>query len=240
MSSYAKIQAALADSEENSWGMIDILTLLLVFFIILYINEKGAGPDNFQEQQRPMVQTAAPAQAAAPPTTGVSADPAPPPTVATGHPGSGEGTAQGLLSHYFSDFARDGFMVSGNVGQFTLTLEEKLAFASGRAEPREPSLPILERLAELLAGKPAYRVVIAGHSDDLPISSERYPSNWYLSSARAVAVAEYLQQQGVDPGRLTTQGHAEFKPRVANDSPQNRAKNRRVEITLLRDEPTGP
>lgn len=236
MSSYAKIQAALAESEDNSWGIIDILTLLLVFFIILYINEKGVGPESPVESPKPR-QVEAPSGAASSPGSRSDAkNDAVTPTSAV-MPAGGQSKSGGLLSHYFSDFDRDGFMVTGDASRFTLTIEEKLAFASGRAEPREQSLSILRRLAELLARKPDYRVIIAGHSDDRPISNERFPSNWYLSSARAVAVAEYLLKQGVEPDRLTTQGYAEFRPRVPNDSPPNRARNRRVELTLTRDKP---
>ncbi len=88
---------------------------------------------------------------------------------------------------------------------------------------------------------PDSRVVVAGHTDDIPISTDWYRSNWELASSRAVTVAHYmLENKGVDPGRLVIEGYADTRPLVANTSAENRAKNRRVEIILEQDELPGP
>ena len=75
---------------------------------------------------------------------------------------------------------------------------------------------------------------IEGHTDNVPIRTARYSSNWELSTARASAVVAYLvESSGFDPARLSAAGYGEFHPRVANDTPENRARNRRIDIVIL-------
>jgi len=75
---------------------------------------------------------------------------------------------------------------------------------------------------------------VEGHTDDLPISTKRFPSNWELSTARATSVVRYyLENYDVDPRQFSAAGYSEYKPLYDNDSPENRAKNRRVEIVVL-------
>ena len=104
-------------------------------------------------------------------------------------------------------------------------------FGSGSAEPMAASLPVLRRVGEALAAVKG-EVLITGHSDNQPIRSMRYPSNWHLSAARADAVRAALSAQ-VDPARLRADGKADAEPVAANDTLANRARNRRVEIVLL-------
>jgi chemotaxis protein MotB len=76
---------------------------------------------------------------------------------------------------------------------------------------------------------------VAGHTDNTPIKTPQFPSNWELSTARAVNVAKYLIASGVTPERVSVQGYASYRPLRANTSSQNRQANRRVEITLSKD-----
>jgi len=105
------------------------------------------------------------------------------------------------------------------------------AFASGTAELSEEFMPSLGRIGEVLKSARG-RIFISGHTDDVPISTERFRSNWDLSAARAVSVAHYLLADELDPKRVIVQGAAESQPLVPNDTPENRARNRRVEIAL--------
>jgi chemotaxis protein MotB len=73
---------------------------------------------------------------------------------------------------------------------------------------------------------------VEGHTDDVPIKSAAFPSNWELSAARAIAVVRFLQDQGVDPAKLAAAGYGEYQPIAGNDTPEGRAQNRRIEITL--------
>jgi type VI secretion system protein ImpK len=104
-------------------------------------------------------------------------------------------------------------------------------FGSGSAEPMAQSLPVLRRIGQALAEVKG-EVLITGHSDNQPIRSLRYPSNWHLSAARADAVKGALTTL-VDPARMRSDGKADAEPVAANDTPANRAKNRRVDIVLL-------
>jgi type VI secretion system protein ImpK len=104
-------------------------------------------------------------------------------------------------------------------------------FGSGSAEPMPQSLPVLRRIGQALAEVKG-EVLITGHSDNQPIRSLRFPSNWHLSAARADAVRSALTGQ-VEPARMRADGKADAEPVAANDSPANRARNRRVDIVLL-------
>jgi chemotaxis protein MotB len=88
------------------------------------------------------------------------------------------------------------------------------------------------QVARVLATIPGRAFQVAGHTDNVPIDSARFPSNWELSTARAVEVVKLLVSQGVGPKTLSAAGYGEFDPVASNDAPDGRAKNRRIEITL--------
>jgi chemotaxis protein MotB len=90
---------------------------------------------------------------------------------------------------------------------------------------------VLGKVAERIKSVP-HRVEVGGHTDDVPIRTARFPSNWELASARATGVVRILAQQGVDATRLSAVSFAEFAPVADNETPQGRARNRRIEITL--------
>ncbi|GAB6876208.1 flagellar motor protein MotB [Thermaerobacter litoralis] len=115
-----------------------------------------------------------------------------------------------------------------------IIFDDQVFFDLGRAELRPEGRNLLRRLAPILARVPG-TILVEGHTDNLPIRSGRYPSNWELSTARATTVVRYLAEQaGLDPRRLAAAGYGEWRPRYPNTSEANRAKNRRVEIVLLR------
>jgi chemotaxis protein MotB len=88
-------------------------------------------------------------------------------------------------------------------------------------------------VAEVLRGMRGRQFQVAGHTDNVPIRSSHYRSNWELSTARATAVVHLLIDKGVVPEALSGSGYAEFDPLGPNDSPERRAKNRRIEISLI-------
>ncbi len=115
-----------------------------------------------------------------------------------------------------------------------LIMDNSLLFSFGKAELNPEGLAILRRLAQELQAIPN-RIRIEGHSDNIPIRTEQYPSNWELSTARAVNVVKYMAGPGrIAPERLAAAGYADVKPLQPNSSPSNRALNRRVEIVLLK------
>jgi chemotaxis protein MotB len=117
-----------------------------------------------------------------------------------------------------------------------MRLSEHTLFDLGEAGIRAEALPLLQKVGAIIS-KTAYLIRIEGHTDNLPIHTERYPSNWELSTARAVNVLrDFIKNHNIDPRRLAAEGFSEFHPLFANDTPQNRAKNRRVEIIFIRKE----
>jgi chemotaxis protein MotB len=114
-----------------------------------------------------------------------------------------------------------------------IRLSGSYLFDSGRAELKPNSMAVLDAIATEL--RPLDNEIrIDGHTDSTPIDSPRYPTNWELSVARALAVTRHLSESdGVQASRLTAAGYGEFRPLVGNDTREDRAKNRRVEIHLL-------
>lgn len=115
-------------------------------------------------------------------------------------------------------------------------LREAILFDPGSAVLKDSGVEVLSRL-EGLINDFNNKLVVEGHTDNIPQQSFMYPSNWELSTARAVAVVRYLsEEQNIDPGRFSARGYGEHSPRVPNDSPENRAVNRRVNILIIFDE----
>jgi chemotaxis protein MotB len=113
-------------------------------------------------------------------------------------------------------------------------------FDSGRAELKPNSLVVLDAVASEVRLLPN-EIRVEGHTDSTPIDSPRYPTNWELSSARALAVTRYLSESdGIAADRMMAAGFGEFRPLVPNDTREHRAQNRRVEIHLLSSVPPGP
>ncbi|MDA8138531.1 MAG: OmpA family protein [Desulfobacteraceae bacterium] len=118
-----------------------------------------------------------------------------------------------------------------------LTLNDELLFSSGSAKLTPQGFSMLDKIAAVI--KPLNRAIrVEGHTDDRPIATERYPSNWELSTARAISVVNYfISRGGIAPYTLSAVGYGSVKPRMPNDTDQHRAMNRRVEIILG---PTNP
>ena len=111
---------------------------------------------------------------------------------------------------------------------------ENASFDSGYADVRTSFVPILARIGTLLE-RNSGMVTVSGHTDNVPIGNERFRSNWELSTSRAVSVThELLKTAELEDSRFVVTGHAETQPRAANDSEENRARNRRVEISIVR------
>lgn len=114
-----------------------------------------------------------------------------------------------------------------------ISIMDNILFQSGKAELSEESKPILAKMAQLLKTLPN-DIRIEGHTDNVPISTPEFPSNWHLSIARATNTAYYLMRdQGLNQERVSVVGNSEFKPIADNNSPETRALNRRVDIVIL-------
>ena len=130
--------------------------------------------------------------------------------------------------------------VSQNERGITIHIMEELLFSSGSADFKASSLAVLDSLASVLKKIPN-DIRIEGHTDNVPISSPQFPSNWHLSVARAVNAGFYLiQKHGLDPEKVSVVGYAEYRPLVPNTSDENRARNRRVDIVIITNVPREP
>jgi chemotaxis protein MotB len=107
-----------------------------------------------------------------------------------------------------------------------------ILFPSGSAELDPAAVGIIERVATILATRP-WPVRIEGHTDNRPIRTLQFPSNWELSAARAARIVRLLQERGISPGRLAVAGFAEQQPVAGNDTPEGRNRNRRVVMVIL-------
>ncbi|MCA1065977.1 flagellar motor protein MotS [Rossellomorea sp. AcN35-11] len=114
-----------------------------------------------------------------------------------------------------------------------LVLEEQALFDSGEATVLEEAYPFLNKVGDLLSRIPNF-VKVEGHTDNRPIDTYRFPSNWELSSARASSVIRYLvRSEDLDPKRFIAVGYGDTRPVVPNDTQENLQKNRRVEVIIM-------
>lgn len=118
-------------------------------------------------------------------------------------------------------------------GRMILVLSNDVLFDSGRPDLKDDGKKTLGEVARVLKGLPDRRFQVAGHTDNVAINTQRFPSNWELSAARAVAVVKLFLEQGMEARHLSAAGYGEFDPVAANDAPEGRAKNRRIEIALV-------
>jgi|SRR5690625_89755 len=123
--------------------------------------------------------------------------------------------------------------IEGNENWLEIELRSSLLFASGEATLDLSALELLATIAGVLADHD-HAVRVEGFTDDRPIQTPRFPSNWELSTARAAAVVRLLVEEGVSPRRLSAVGYGEFRPVTDNDSIEGRARNRRVVLKVSR------
>jgi chemotaxis protein MotB len=117
-----------------------------------------------------------------------------------------------------------------------IRIQEKGSFPSGRATLNPEFFEVVSKITDVIADTPG-KIIVAGHTDNIPISTRRFRSNWELSSARAVTVVHaMLSNAAIDAGRFLIQGYADSRPLVDNDTSENRALNRRVELVIQRGE----
>ena len=125
-------------------------------------------------------------------------------------------------------------------GLVVRVLTDQLLFSSGQATLQPAGFPLLNEVAQLLNVDKSHPITVEGHTDNVPISSSQYPSNWELSTDRATTVVRYLIAKGVNRERLGAVGYADLHPLASNATAAGRAKNRRVEIVLQRINPVPP
>ena len=204
----------------------DFMTLLCAFFTTLYAAS--------------LVDAAKPAPAAVALTATVTLPAAPVTPVAAPAPTPDEAAAlRALVEAALGDELAAGYLqLVADPRGLVVEIPEAGAFESGRAELSTDAERMMRRVAGVLAGLPN-SVRVEGHTDDAPIRTVRFASNWDLSTARATRVVEFLLASGgLDPSKLSAAGYSQFKPRAANTSPAGRTRNRRVDLVILNEATT--
>jgi type VI secretion system protein ImpK len=136
-----------------------------------------------------------------------------------------------VSEHLAAEIARGEVAVTDVAGMSTIVIRSDRLFASGNARLEAGIEPVILRIAEALDRVPG-AILVTGHTDDVPIRTARFPSNWELSAERAVSVVKLIAGKLKEPARLRAEGLADSAPVAPNDSSANRARNRRVTIIL--------
>lgn len=261
-------------AEENTfmWSLVDLLTLLLIFFIFLYANSGGqihSGPLNLHSLKK--TSPVLPVQLASSPGQSRITEAIPitshliPPLVVSNPPEAVQETASLTLSvptdiqapqeprkiadtnesieqlreaalNAINENEDPACSIRWNQNRLVFVLGERVTFNVGEAKLLRSFDSTLKQIAGLIASKKEYKVMVSGHTDDSPIYTIEFPSNWELSAVRAITVAKLLIKNGVDPLRISIQGFAEYRPLYENSTPENKEANRRVEIALIKEE----
>lgn len=220
----------------------DFITLLFAFFVVMYsissinegkykvLSDSLTGVFNQPDraikpipigEERPRTTTPEVSQVDEPRPSEAQSDPL-------------QDIAQGMRDAFGEMIMSDEMTVRGNELWVEIELNSSLLFPSGDAIPTDRAFTIIEKIAKILA---PYEnpVHIEGFTDNLPINTPQFPSNWELSTARAASIVRMLAMDGVNPGRLAAVGYGEFQPLADNATAEGRTRNRRVVLVISRN-----
>ncbi|HBP63682.1 MAG TPA: flagellar motor protein [Desulfosporosinus sp.] len=241
----------------------DLITLLMIFFVVLYSMSKvdaqkfaavaeslskalgggtpakielaasPVGPSLFNTGT-PSSKTTVPGKGTDPNNTSPTSSDATPNavTVAT------EKTSIDAIKAKIDKFAADNgiqltLITTVEERGLVVSIQETLLFESGSADITTRARDILEKVSTVLAAAPN-QIKVEGHTDNIPINTAKFPSNWELSVLRSINVVHILQHDGITPDRLSAAGYGEFRPVSSNDTEAGRGKNRRIDLLILR------
>lgn len=219
----------------------DLITLLLIFFVVMYALS-NVSAKKFQAVAISLAQAMGGAQSMMP-NPGASLAPG----MSGSDPLEGIDSAMEAAEHMNLEQIRqelqDFIDQSGLGGKVTVNMEERgvvlsfqdvALFPLGSAEITPVAKEIIAKAGQILIKGPWY-IRVEGHTDNLPIRTSQYPSNWELSVARSTSVVqELIRELHFNPQRLSATGYGEYRPKAPNDSEQNRQTNRRVDLVILR------
>ena len=138
-----------------------------------------------------------------------------------------------LLDKFKKMIATGNVKVEMRKGRMIVKMSDKILFAPGKDKLKEEGEQALLEVTRILAGIGDQTFQVAGHTDNVPIRSRRFKSNWELSAARAVNVVKFMSESGMDPTRVSAAGYSEYDPVGDNTTSDGKAMNRRIEITLV-------
>lgn len=235
----------MPEASDDRWlvSYADFITLLFAFFVVMYAVARAnqvemvALSDTlsaaFDQRPRAMdpVQVGDPLLASSPHVVDVSPDP--------GYADEADGDSRiepsvdRLLERFAGLDGTEAPRVASDTDWLEISLSSEVLFEAGSTSLRPGALPVLEEVAAFLAefDNP---VTVEGYTDNVPVSSARFPSNWELSAFRASVVARFLEQRAIDRERIAAVGYGENHPVATNATPEGRARNRRVDVIVAR------
>ena len=255
--SFLQKRLSKGSTEEDStvWSFVDLMTLLLILFILFYsyaVTHKASTNNLSCPQPQPPLAQSSQIQNTPvtdePPAQQIQNTPATDePAVhqcalkqaesktEDENPDESLEQLQQQVLQTISNKVKDDFSIHWNQKRLVLVLGEKIAFNVGEANLLPDFQPTLKRIAGFISSQPELKVAVAGHTDDAPINTAQFPSNWELSAIRAVNVAKFMIINGVDPHQVSIEGYSAYRPLYLNTTSYNRQANRRVEITLIKE-----
>ncbi|KUO72985.1 MAG: flagellar motor protein [Desulfosporosinus sp. BRH_c37] len=233
----------------------DLITLLMIFFVVLYSMSK-VDAQRFAAVAESLNKALG---GGTPAKIELSTSPVGPSLFTTGTPSSktsvpGKGNDPNQTSHQgnsdtekmsidaikakLDKFAADNGIQSTLVSTIeerglVVSIQETLLFESGSADITSRARDILEKISTVLTVAPN-QIKVEGHTDNLPINTAKFPSNWELSVIRSTNVVHILQRDGISPNRLSAAGYGEFRPIAPNNTDVGRGRNRRIDLIILR------
>jgi chemotaxis protein MotB len=243
----------------------DLITLLMIFFVVLYsmskvdaqrfaavaeslnkalgggtpakieLSTSPVGPSLFQTGT-PSSKTTAPGNGTDPNNTAYTK----PDASANASQGNGDTEKMSIdaIKAKLDKFAADNgiqttLVTTTEERGLVVSIQETLLFESGSADITARARDILDKISTVLAVAPN-QIKVEGHTDNLPINTAKFPSNWELSVIRSTNVVHILQHDGISPNRLSAAGYGEFRPISSNATDAGRGKNRRIDLIILR------
>ncbi|HZK84526.1 MAG TPA: flagellar motor protein MotB, partial [Desulfosporosinus sp.] len=263
MSRKREHEAEKENGERWMLTYLDLITLLMIFFVVLYSmsaldaqkfaavaeslnNALGGGtPSKIELSTNPtgpsLIQSGVTPSDTNVPSSGTDATN----TAATNsdsNTGQGSGAAEKMsidsIKAKLDKFAVDNGMqltliTTSEERGLVVSIQETLLFQSGSADITTGARDILSKISTILAAAPN-QIKVEGHTDNLPINTAKFPSNWELSVIRSINVVHILQNEGISPSRLSAAGYGEFRPIYPNNTAAGRGKNRRIDLLILR------
>lgn len=203
----------------------DFVTLLFAFFVVMYSISQVS-----EQKYRELSETL---NAAFMPSSSLPESSIPNETTISSSPVLANMTSlrEDIMDSLSQVISLDHITIAGNENWTEVALDAELIFESGKAEVSNEAKRVFLELADTLSSY-SNAIVVAGHTDNLPINNSDFSNNWSLSSARAVSVVRLLSSQGIQPQRLSAMGYGEFHPVASNDTAIGRGKNRRVVLRV--------
>lgn len=218
--------------EEDNWMMtyLDVITLLLMMLVVMLAFANPLSSASQAKGARAAARAAGteqvPLASIQPPLPLPEPVPAKPATQSPG-PESGAVAPEPVIEDL-----GDGIQVIKGQRSVSFRINSEVMFPSGDATLTPVGQAMVDRLLPVFNKVPEHTIVVVGHTDNQPMRSSRFPSNWELAAGRAAAVVRHLETRGLNPTRLMATGMADTHPLASNATPEGRAANRRVEITM--------